>query len=167
MRVLPHGQDPRFPGLYRPGLIEARSLPLLASAHAEFPGLYRPGLIEACSIGAGARVPFAGFRGFTAPASLKRAHCLCLVLLMPRFPGLYRPGLIEASCPPSSSRRSSPFPGLYRPGLIEAKAEHADRDARVQGFRGFTAPASLKPRLLRRGGPEVPRVSGALPPRPH
>ena len=37
-----------FPGLYRPGLIEARQHNLTAfNTPAGFPGLYRPGLIEA------------------------------------------------------------------------------------------------------------------------
>ena len=36
-----------FPGLYCPGLIEARQRAPLAHQGGEFPGLYCPGLIEA------------------------------------------------------------------------------------------------------------------------
>ena len=62
-----------FPGLYRPGLIEAvpHRLPLLQDG--QFPGLYRPGLIEASVMGVSSQLGCRGFRGFTAPASLKRA----------------------------------------------------------------------------------------------
>ena len=38
-----------------------------------------------------------GFRGFTAPASLKHGHSPRRVNWSPVFPGLYRPGLIEAN----------------------------------------------------------------------
>ena len=36
-----------FPGLYRPGLIEAPPRAAMLPWLPEFPGLYRPGLIEA------------------------------------------------------------------------------------------------------------------------
>ena len=42
----------RFPGLYRPGLIEACSTLLSVIYMVRFPGLYRPGLIEATSAAA-------------------------------------------------------------------------------------------------------------------
>ena len=39
-----------------------------------------------------------GFRGFTAPASLKcRTDAAYCGIMMPSFPGLYRPGLIEVA----------------------------------------------------------------------
>ena len=36
------------------------------------------------------------------------------------------------------------FPGLYRPGLIEASTTRIEERGILIGFRGFTAPASLK-----------------------
>ena len=63
-----------------------------------------------------------GFRGFTAPASLKPVMGVKATLnVLARFPGLYRPGLIEAgSCGCATPSGRARFPGLYRPGLIEA-----------------------------------------------
>ena len=157
----------RFPGLYRPGLIEANHHQEYQQDKHRFPGLYRPGLIEALA-GAGRR---------------RRAST---------FPGLYRPGLIEAWATRARSTSPRPFPGLYRPGLIEARAVICPPSLGSSCFRGFTAPASLKlaqdagglvvdgaafPGLYRPGLIEAPRcaprraggrtVSGALPPRPH
>ena len=66
-----------------------------------FPGLYRPGLIEATPEARLGRAAPQGFRGFTAPASLKRViNDAMRPLHFGGFPGLYRPGLIEA--PPSA-----------------------------------------------------------------
>ena len=74
-----------------------------------------------------------GFRGFTAPASLK-------------LPGVWRVDV---------DRRG--FPGLYRPGLIEAGGGQASTGAVRCGFRGFTAPASLKLLPLGHGNHVRPR----------
>ena len=60
-----------FPGLYCPGLIEARRGSRRAPNTSSFPGLYCPGLIEASGM-------------------MDKAHANMM------FPGLYCPGLIEA-----------------------------------------------------------------------
>jgi len=60
-----------FPGLNRPGLIEAGLLVHAWTSNHGFPGLNRPGLIEA-------------------------ARPRCFPSWRPRFPVLNRPGLIEA-----------------------------------------------------------------------
>ena len=84
------------------------------------------------------------------------------------FPGLYRPGLIEAPSPGvDADADERGFPGLYRPGLIEASLWPELSCIINAGFRGFTAPASLKHIGWRYRGRGAGRVSGALPPRPH
>jgi len=63
-----------------------------------------------------------------------------------RFPGLHCPGLIEASqCTARRVLPHSRFPGLHCPGLIEAFLALVCVEAIGQAFRGFIAPASLKP----------------------
>ena len=104
-----------------------------------FPGLYRPGLIEARRAGAAA-----------TPSAW--------------FPGLYRPGLIEAPGKPPPLRWSLAFPGLYRPGLIEAREGGARGGAGMTRFRGFTAPASLKPVDPEHARPIVDRFPGLYRP---
>ena len=66
----------------------------------DFPGLYRPGLIEAGSITAFIIGVDIIFRGFIAPASLKRPRASGSWAPTDNFPGLYRPGLIEAKARP-------------------------------------------------------------------
>ena len=84
------------------------------------------------------------------------------------FPGLYRPGLIEACGMGGIGLFDGiKFPGLYRPGLIEAMARRRHRRAMRDSFRGFTAPASLKPTAMPGATKPAVGVSGALPPRPH
>ena len=62
-----------------------------------FPGLYRPGLIEATGAEVRRLRALVGFRGFTAPASLKHVAQDIRDHSFVPFPGLYRPGLIEAT----------------------------------------------------------------------
>ncbi len=85
----------------------------------DFPGLHRPGLIEACSWSAMRRRRGA-FRAFIGPVSLKLLPQDGEPWFVAAFPGLHRPGLIEARWCWSWSRTRSRFPGLHRPGLIEA-----------------------------------------------
>ena len=110
----------------------------------------------------------AGFRGFTAAASLKRA------------------GSSE-----SRAGEQSGFRGFTAAASLKPRRLDAPVDPVGAGFRGFTAAASLKlrllaapgeqerrfPRLHRRGlieagnrpqtVPAVEQVSAASPPRPH
>ena len=137
----------RFPGLYRPGLIEARAnTRARARAPTGFPGLYRPGLIEARCRTSGGASRWARFRGFTAPASLKQAHAVTARAMATAFPGLYRPGLIEAA----GARRRRPsghggFRGFTAPASLKPASLRTLDNERL-GFRGFTAPASLPAR---------------------
>ena len=66
-------------------------------------------------------------------------------LAMPgRFPGLYRPGLIEVARAPGSRRpRKEGFRGFTAPASLKSGAP-TPGGALLYGFRGFTAPASLK-----------------------
>ena len=156
-----------FPGLYCPGLIEARAGPGLAPPRRAFPGLYCPGLIEA--MGAG-RAPI-----FNAPG----------------FPGLYCPGLIEAASAISASSALRNVSGALLPRPHRSTISFDPFPKCQMGFRGSIAPASSKLRPSRRGSrppavfpglycpglieARVPRpsprrasrVSGALLPRPH
>ena len=61
-----------------------------------FPGLYRPGLIEAMSPCV-TSTAMRGFRGFTAPASLKRFGFPGLLPLRPRFRGFTAPASLKQS----------------------------------------------------------------------
>ena len=111
---------PCFRGFTAPASLKSsRPSPPMGKS-ASFPGLYRPGLIEVTPTGCTRR------SGSTM------------------FPGLYRPGLIEVRMIKFCFRRTTRFPGLYRPGLIEVAPPPGRSPRRRPGFRGFTAPASLK-----------------------
>ena len=60
-----------------------------------FPGLYCPGLIEGFFFAASKRKGPEVFRGSIAPASLKAPGSRLFTEYVRRFPGLYCPGLIE------------------------------------------------------------------------
>ena len=86
-----------------------------------FPGFLCPGLIEANSLASDLESVNFVFRGFYAPASLKRGTPIVAARAPVSFPGFLCPGLIEASwLVRSMKRRSSCFPGFLCPGLIEA-----------------------------------------------
>ena len=110
-----------------------------------------------------------GFRGFTAPASLKRRSVvMSLRPPLTGFPGLYRPGLIEALIRAdqiSPIRRG--FRGFTAPASLKLNTETDADGTDDLGFRGFTAPASLKREQTMLTSIMHPLVSGALPPRPH
>ena len=63
-----------FPGLYCPGLIEATARRRPGRVVPGFPGLYCPGLIEAWEVAGASADAARCFRGSIAPASSKRAH---------------------------------------------------------------------------------------------
>ena len=85
-----------------------------------FPGRYRPGLIEARADRGRQGNSDRPFRGVIAPASLKRQLRCQISILFGAFPGRYRPGLIEAAGSRAQPSCPARFPGRYRPGLIEA-----------------------------------------------
>ncbi len=80
-----------FPGLHRPGLIEALcGSELGAGIPAVFPGLHRPGLIEALSVSGRMGNPGKTFRAFIGPVSLKRSilpACVCTCVTFRAFIG--------------------------------------------------------------------------------
>ena len=61
-----------------------------------------------------------GFRGFTAPASLKHATAVELRETLHRFRGFTAPASLKLVRDGSDRVVVNGFPGLYRPGLIEA-----------------------------------------------
>ena len=86
-----------------------------------FPGFLCPGLIEALA------------------QAVQRPLLFC-------FPGFLCPGLIEAiTRSPVGSTGPSCFPGFLCPGLIEATRITVQPQELLVVFRGFYAPASLKP----------------------
>ena len=89
--------------------------PHVVTASVRFPGLYRPGLIEASLSPGRQEVGKGRFRGFTAPASLKLAGVPRASRERERFPGLYRPGLIEAPAPAPTPDRASRVSGALPP----------------------------------------------------
>ena len=83
-----------------------------------------------------------GFRGFTAPASLKEVARLRIWAHSRGFRGFTAPASLKVEEGWNSSVPMEVFPGLYRPGLIE-------------GEWISLCLCGRRP------------VSGALPPRPH
>ena len=139
----PKKRLPRFPGLYRPGLI---------GAAVEFDAYMRTGK---------------GFRGFTAPASLEPRPKLFSLSLQPGFRGFTAPASLEPTAPTAAHLPSRRFPGLYRPGLIGAV------NCQCNSRGASLVSGALPPRphwsgsASSTGRRKASAVSGALPPRPH
>ena len=133
-----------------------------------FPGLYRPGLIEAPVLDHGDDLGVEGFRGFTAPASLKRAVALRAAGPIPSgFRGFTAPASLKQLIAGVGVQVAlEGFRGFTAPASLKQLLQGSEDVFLRRGFRGFTAPASLKPTPPRRQ-PRPLRVSGALPPRPH
>ena len=166
---VPHGcrLRPRFRGSIAPASLKPDDDAKTKPRETKFPGLYCPGLIEARAHQWRAREGRTRFRGSIAPASLKLNRVRRHGRPAGEFPGLYCPGLIEAGWHRGRAATPRPtFPGLYCPGLIEAMSGQAHTSCGVTRFRGSIAPASLKPDGRRQGRHER-QVSGALLPRPH
>ena len=184
----PEGPIAAFPGLYCPGLIEARRR---GSATAVGIGVSGALLPRPHRSGNGCRMvqPFGnGFRGSIAPASSKPDERYQKLKDKSLFPGLYCPGLIEAGwaglprpprygfrgsiAPASSKRNPSPagsfrmamFPGLYCPGLIEAMSPISAGLIPTTSFRGSIAPASSKRVAAPRRGVPGLRFRGSIAP---
>ena len=158
----------RFPGLHRPGLIEACVRTRWSSGRTGFPGLHRPGLIEAGPATTSRRAIAGDFRGFIAPASLKREREQPWVLVeLVDFRGFIAP----ASLKPERKRACEPlegrdFRGFIAPASLKlVNVAHPPRT--VLDFRGFIAPASLKHDLAKQPDRSQTAISGASSPRPH
>ncbi len=87
------------------------------------------------------------FRGLTAAASLKLREQRDRDVRIPHLPRPHRRGLIEAEGSGHAGRRKHPLPRPHRRGLIEACEPHHQPEPRST-FRGLTAAASLKQRIL-------------------
>ena len=164
-------RHPRFPGLYRPGLIGAARFPLPGASATGVSGALPPrphwskgdridsGEAELVSGALPPRPHWSmhtpahrspafpgGFRGFTAPASLEPVIALGVVHRdEDGFRGFTAPASLEHNPIPTRLRPQRRFPGLYRPGLIGALWRRRAGVVEAAGFRGFTAPASLEP----------------------
>ena len=154
-----------FPGLYCPGLIEARKSRSATRLATPFPGLYCPGLIEARGAPPRPTHRPARFRGSIAPASLKPGLPGHLPGRQLGFRGSIAPASLKREAIGGARAENGSFRGSIAPASL--KREFVLRlGHRVLRFRGSIAPASLKRRRLQhRDG--LPGVSGALLPRPH
>ena len=138
---------PRFPGLYRPGLIGACRLPrVIEHDTPRFPGLYRPGLIGADSATNARGTLVATVSGALPP----RPHWSCT----PPRTHTRRARPVSGALPPRphwSPLRPFLPSGVYLvSGALPPRPHWSNisghqKTITNRGFRGFTAPASLEP----------------------
>ena len=114
-----HSTVKGFRGFTAPASLKSRQARALGVAGSRFPGLYRPGLIEVLAAPAAFEGGGGSFRGFTAPASLKAIADAQRALGADRFRGFTAPASLKGIAIGGNKRKNAAFPGLYRPGLIE------------------------------------------------